>query len=275
VLGCVDIGEPDSLDAALPAAHLDASGVEEWESDAPAHDEAAVLPEQRAAASVGAGRILRITPRGRSYLAGLAPEARRESAFRDNQVLRIGENASVARVLALVPFVEIGRVDEQLDVLITPSTLSNALAAGLDAAAIRQRLEALAPLPEPVSRALVQASAVLGRAQYVSTAGFLWVDDPELRELLRTRRQTADLFLEPSPPGGLLLAPGVDLERVTLRCRTLGVEVVTEKESRSMALSSKAAAVPQPDSENRARSAMRRPSGTRRKESAPGSRRIA
>ena len=129
----------------------------------------------------------------------------------------------------------------------------------------------MAKLPEPLTRALVQASAVLGRAQYVSTPGFLWVDDPELRELLRTRRQTADLFIEPSPPGGLLVAAGVDLERVTLRCRTLGVEVVSEVDSRGGAVSVKAGANLQPDSENRARSGTgRRPSGTRRREPGPG-----
>jgi hypothetical protein len=128
-------------------------------------------------------------------------------------------------------------------------------------------------LPEPLLRALVQASAVLGRAQYVSSPGFRGVADPELRELLRTRRQTADLFIEPSPPGGLLVAPGVDLERVTLRCRTLGVEVFAETDQRNGAVSVKVGASLQPESENRARSATRRPSGTRRREPGPGSRR--
>jgi hypothetical protein len=108
----------------------------------------------------------------------------------------------------------------------------------------------------------------------VSLPGFLWVDDPELREMLRTRRQTADLFIEPSPPGGLLLAPGVDLERVMLRCRTLGVEVVSEVEQRTAA-ASRAGAAPVSDPESRLRSAppTRRPSGTRRRDGAPGSRR--
>jgi hypothetical protein len=211
---------------------------------------------------------LRITPRGRAYLSGVTPDTRRESSFRDSQVLRLGEEVTVAQVLSLVPFVEVGRVDEQLDVVISATSVSNALASGLEAAVIRQRLESVATLPEPVSRALVQASAVLGRAQYVSSPGFLWVDDPELRELLRTRRQTADLFIEPSPPGGLLVAPGVDLERVMLRCRTLGVEVVADGDQRGLVAATKPGAGAQPDSESRARSgtAARRPSGTRRRE---------
>jgi hypothetical protein len=277
ILGVVDVGEPDAADAdGAAAVEADVDSPEAW---GPIDADESGIQETRAATSIGArasaARILRITPRGRSYLSGVTPGVRRESSFRDSQVLRLGEEVSVAQVLALVPFVEMGRVDEQLDVVISSTSVSNALASGLEATVIRQRLESVAALPEPVARALVQASAVLGRAQFVATPGFLWVDDPELRELLRTRRQTADLFIEPSPPGGLLLAPGVDLERVTLRCRTLGVEVVTEADNRTAAISKPGSSVPT-DPESRTRSApTRRPSGTRRREGGgpPGSRR--
>ena len=293
ILGVVDVGEPDAVDvedgaarsrlearSASPSDHAEPSVAhpgddphERWSSESVtshgAHSGAAPRAGERLP------RILRITPRGRAYLSGLTPPGRRESAFRDSQVLRIGEEVSVSQVLAVVPFVEIGRVDEQLDVVMGATSVSNALASGLEAAAIRQRLESIAALPEPVARALVQASAVLGRAQYVSSPGFLWVDDPELREMLRTRRQTADLFIEPSPPGGLLLAPGVDLERVMMRCRTLGVEVVSEADQRVAAASRAGGATSSSaDPESRMRSApTRRPSGTRRREGAPGSRR--
>ena len=60
----------------------------------------------------------------------------------------------------------------------------------------------------------------------MATAGFLWVEDPEVRELLRSRRQTADLFVDPSPPAGLLVQAGVELERLARRCRSLGVELI-------------------------------------------------
>jgi hypothetical protein len=314
ILGVVDVGEPDATEgeasglatakphvrAASIAADDDVDSPDAWEPAAHAQgvtrpgsaagqsaagqSAAAESASERPAQGTGVRRILRVTPRGRAYLSGLTPAVRRESSFRDSQVLRLGEEVTVAAVLALVPFVEIGRVDEQLDVVISTTSVSNALASGLEASAIRQRLESVATLPEPVARALVQASAVLGRAHYVNTPGFLWVDDPELRELLRTRRQTADLFIEPSPPGGLLLAPGVDLERVMLRCRTLGVEVVADAESRTTVASKPG--TPKPgaakpgttlpvDPESRTRSApTRRASGTRRREGAPpGSRR--
>jgi hypothetical protein len=184
-------------------------------------------------------------------------------------VLGIGQDATVAQVLSVVPFVEVGGVDEQLEVLITPGSVSSALAAGMQAGAIRRRLEAIAPLPEPVARSLAQASAVLGRAQYVPTPGFLWVDDPELRELLATRRQTADLFVDPSPPGGLLLAPGVEIDRVVLRCRTVGIEVLVETEKTSAGPATRRGGPP--ESEGRRSALRRRPSGTRKRETAPGS----
>jgi hypothetical protein len=84
-----------------------------------------------------------------------------------------------------------------------------------------------------------------------------------VRELLRTRRQTQDLFVDPSPPGGLLIAPGVELDRVARRCRGLGIEVIVNGNvyrSRSSA-PPRPASVPPP-------AAARRASGTRRRQSA-------
>ncbi|HEX3849818.1 MAG TPA: hypothetical protein VHW01_02560 [Polyangiaceae bacterium] len=184
------------------------------------------------------GPTLRITPRGRAFLSDAVPESRTAAAaaaaagasrFLDTQALRVGATASVGNVISLAPFVEIGGVSgAALDILITPQALSHALSAGFDGEVMRTRLEALAPLPDPIARTLTQASTVIGRAEFVMTQGFLWVEDPEVRELLRTRRQSADLFVDPSPPAGLLLAIGVDLERVARRCRALGVEVLVD-----------------------------------------------
>jgi hypothetical protein len=46
--------------------------------------------------------------------------------------------------------------------------------------------------------------------------------------MLRTRRPTQELFVDPSPPGGLLVTAGTDLDRLARRCRTIGVEVIAE-----------------------------------------------
>lgn len=181
------------------------------------------------------GPTLRITPRGRAFLSDSSGDTKPKSSsdlsrFTDNQALRIGPLTKTGHVLALSPFVEIGAVTGTLDVLITAQTLALALGAGFEADVIQARIELVASLPDPIARTLAQASAVVGRAEFVATSGFLWVEDPEVRELLRTRRQTQDLFVDPSPPSGLLLAPGIDLERLARRCRSLGVEVVVEGE---------------------------------------------
>ncbi len=185
------------------------------------------------------GPTLRITPRGRAYLEGSSPEREPEpSRFVDNEVLRIGGDARTAHVAALAPFVDVGSVARHFDIALTPQAISLALSAGYDTDTIRSRLEEVATLPDPVARLLVQASAVVGRAEFVSCEGFLWVEDSEVREMLQTRRQTADLFVDPSPPAGLLVAPGIDMERLARRCRGLGIEVIVEGEvykTRSMA----------------------------------------
>jgi len=174
------------------------------------------------------GPTLRITPRGRAYLSD-SVESRppgEPSRFLDHQALRIGSGAQTGTIIALAPLVEIGAVGGSLDVLVTQAALSRALSAGFDADVLQSRLEVLAQLPDPIARSFAQASAVVGRAEFVATAGFIWVEDPEVRELLRTRRQTADLFVDPSPPSGLLVQAGIDLERIARRCRSLGVELV-------------------------------------------------
>src|SRR6266545_3140300 len=151
------------------------------------------------------GPTLRLTPRGRALLGGKKPTAEPvASRFMDNQVLRLGPQTRVASVLGLSPLVEIGKVAGQIDVILTPPSLARALAAGVEAEVVKSRIEAVAPLPDNLSRLIAQASVVVGKGTFVLTTGFLWVEDPNVREMLRSRRQTADLFIDPSPPGGLL-----------------------------------------------------------------------
>ncbi len=172
---------------------------------------------------------LRLTPRGRALLAGVEPSFDpAPSKFLDTQVLRVGATAKVGAVLALGAFAEVGRVGAELELLLTPQALARALSAGIESDSLRTRIEAVAPLPDTLSRLLIQASVVIGRASLASCSGFLWIEDPEIRELLRTRRPAAELFCDPSPPGGLLVQPDVDTERLVRRCRALGVEVEAE-----------------------------------------------
>ncbi len=177
----------------------------------------------------GGGATVRLTARGRAYIQGEVPATRVvPSSFLDNHALRFGNETQVGHVVSVAPFVEIGRAQGHLDVVLTQQSLSRALSAGFGMDVITERLRTITTLPDPIERLLLQASAVLGRAEFVACQGFLWVDDAELCELLRTRRQTMDLFVEPSPPGGLLIAPGVELEKLAGRCRSLGIEVVVQ-----------------------------------------------
>jgi hypothetical protein len=203
-LGVIDLGEDDDL-LAPPAAD---------EADAPY-----------------ARVAIKLSARGRSMLNGkpLSVEPS-HSKFLDAHVLRLGTAARIASVLAIAPLVEVSRCADTVDLIVAPQTLARALSAGLEADSLKQRIEAIAPLPESLSRTLAQASVVLGRATFSPASGFLWVEDASVRELLRTRRATGELFVDPSPSGGLLLALGVDLERVVRRCRTVGVEIVIDGE---------------------------------------------
>jgi hypothetical protein len=175
------------------------------------------------------GVALRLTPRGRMLLSGSAPSHDPSpSRFVDAHDLRAGPTAPVAPVLALAAFAEIGRVDDGLHLLITPPGLQKALTAGVDPDTARSRIEAVAPLSDALARTLMQASVVIGRASHVAASGFLWIEDPEVREMLRTRRPVAELFVDPSPPAGLLIAPDVDTDRLVRRRRALGIETEVE-----------------------------------------------
>jgi len=175
------------------------------------------------------GVALRLTSRGRALLTGMdAPADPSSSCFIDTYSLQIHSSTRVAHALALAPFGEVSRIGDKVDVVIAASSVARALSAGLESDTVRARIEAVAVIPDNIAQMLDQASVVLGRATYVAVSGFLWIEDQEVRELLRTRRPVADMFIDPSPPAGLLIGPDVELERLVRRCRTLGVEIESD-----------------------------------------------
>ncbi len=213
----------------LPALGLIDLGSEEEDDVRDARAERAEREENAAQAARDQTIRLRLTPRGRALLANRAPAIDdAPSKFLDTHVLRLGQTARVHAVVALAPFVEVGRAAETVDLIVAPQTLARALSAGFDAEVLRQRIEAIAPLPDTLSRTLAQASIVVGRATFVAAGGFLWVEDGNVRELLRSRRATAELFVDPSPPSGLIVQLGVDLDRLSRRCRTVGIEILVD-----------------------------------------------
>jgi hypothetical protein len=185
--------------------------------------------DARAAKADGSPLAVRVTARGKLLVRGRPSDDEREERevgeFVEPDSLRVGNGALVGNVLRLARAADLVGVAKRLELHFDAATLARGLAAGLEVSELRQRIEAFGQPASGIERALHQTSAVLGRASFVGTAGFLWVDDPDVRELLRTRLANAEAFVEPSPPGGLLVAPGADLERLVRGCRALGVEV--------------------------------------------------
>jgi hypothetical protein len=191
------------------------------------------------------GTTLRVTPRGLTLLkqvlgrrAELQPQAEpggkaepgtsATSTMLDDNTLRVGEQARLSEVLALSPFTEIQAVVPALELRLTSATLGQALAQGVETAQMLQALTRLTQVPEATVALLQHAGAVRGAIEHLACAGFLRIEQSELRELLLSKRQTMDLFLPGSPPGGLLVAPAVDFEQLVRRCRIVGVELTSD-----------------------------------------------
>jgi hypothetical protein len=177
------------------------------------------------------GLALRLTTRGRELISGESGQesrGRTHSELIEPRVLRVGSDVSVLQVFELAPFCEVKTAHSALELAISPSAMARGLAEGFEARVMRERLEALVTLSDELGGALDEAATIVGRATLASASAFLWVDDPDVRDMLRMTAPVADLFVEPSPPGGLLVAAGVDPERLVRRCRALGVEVAVE-----------------------------------------------
>jgi hypothetical protein len=184
--------------------------------------------------SAGSGELsglaLRLTARGRSYLAGTgAQEPGTQSVLVEPRTLRVGTTTCVADAMELTAFADVTAVDPALEVAFGNAALARGLGLGVSAAEMQRRVEALVAPSDELREAFEQAGTVVGRASLAPSSGFLWIEDENVRELLRTRQPAAELFVDPSPPAGLLLALGVDYERVVRRCRALGVEVTVEE----------------------------------------------
>jgi hypothetical protein len=177
------------------------------------------------------GLALRLTSRGRELIgaAGRTMKPPEPSTLVEPRLLRVGGGARVADLLELGAFCDLSAVDNVLELAISPAAVSRGLAAGISAADMRAHLESVVELSEELAGALDEAGTVVGRGSLAPASAFLWIEDPEVREMLRTMQPVSDLFVDPSPPTGLLVAFGVDPERLIRRCRALGVEITIEE----------------------------------------------
>ena len=185
--------------------------------------------------ATGSGELtsvaLRLTTRGRRYIAGETALARgrERGELPEPRLLRVGCGCSVADVLSLGPFVDIAGVEDSLELGVSPGSVARGLAAGIQADEMRALLGAMAPLSDELRTALEQAGTVVGRGSYTMCSGFLWVEDRDVRDMLQNTQSTRDLFVDPSPQGGLLVGASVDPERLVRRCRAVGVEIEVEE----------------------------------------------
>src|SRR5262249_15666688 len=140
-LGVLDLGEADELEDAAPDSSTDE------------------LPETaKKQLEIDRAVTLRLTPRGRTLVGTRkASIDATKSKFLDAPVPRFGPAAKIHAVLGLGGFVEVTRAQDTLDLLVAPQTLARALSAGLEADVLRGRIEAVAPLPDSLSKTLAQA----------------------------------------------------------------------------------------------------------------------
>jgi hypothetical protein len=183
-------------------------------------------------AASGSGELaslaLRLTARGLRMIGNRMGDAAVAGEFTEARQLRVGTSARVAEVLEVTPFVDVRSAEARLELDVSPASVSRGLSVGIQAAEMRKRLSVLSELPADLESALEQAGAVIGRATFTGAAGFLWVSDPEVRHMLMNAPTLADLFVDPSPPGGLIVSPQADAERLVRRCRAMGVEISLE-----------------------------------------------
>jgi hypothetical protein len=147
----------------------------------------------------------------------------------------LGPAARVAPILAASEIVEVAAFGEEPRLEISIPAIEELAASGTEKEAILARVAAIGTVSSELEMLLDDLTRPRQRLDFVEASGFLWVDEPELREQLRGRASTAALFIEPSPSGGLLLKPGVNLERLVRACRAIGIAVQREGERVTLA----------------------------------------
>ena len=128
---------------------------------------------------------------------------------------------------ALKAMLEFEPHDSELCFTISSARIERLVLLGWERDELWSRLSALAEPPPEVAALIDQAVRCDARAEWVAASGFLWVDDARELARLVARKSLAELFIQPSPAGGLLLRSGVPIERVVRACRAIGIEVMS------------------------------------------------
>ena len=190
---------------------------------------------------VGAGEqeaLIRLSARGRAITDGVADtrhpptdlrpaEKPARSSWLGPRVLRLSSSVRVSDAIAfgalgsLVPHAD----GASLTLTIEKDTLRRSHRRGARLRLLRRRLEVIAgPLPEEVVTDFETTAVV--KVALVPATGFLAVDD-SLRRRLLTEDQEESIFYQDSPPGGLLVRPGLAAGSLEALLREVGAVLDT------------------------------------------------
>lgn len=170
--------------------------------------------------------VVRLSARARRWLAGAAaPGAREPSRWEGGGRLRVGPGARVRAILAAAEAGHAIASGGVLTLRIDDGAVAAALGRGGDAGALREALEALAsPLDPGADRAIARAlESLRPRLSIVPVSAFVPIEDPALRERLIRDDELRDLFVSPSPAGGVLVREGVDRSALARALARAGV----------------------------------------------------
>jgi len=183
-----------------------------------------------------AGELVRLSARARAWLGEddklsappptETPTATWEGAGR----LKVGARAAVGAVIALADAANVWLADGEIFVEVTSDTVDRAVQRGVLLETVRDRLLELArSLDAGAERALDAAAKTRIPCELLPVAGFLLLDDERLRDALLADDAARELFVVPSPSGGLLVREGVTHARVSRAVRRNGGEIGARK----------------------------------------------
>ncbi len=184
------------------------------------------------------GPLVRLNRRGLSFVSDEPTEVVSRAHFVDDHTIAVGSADSLAALLALSDLVEVGDLTGGLNLLLSSHLVEAKLSAGADPHELEQRISAVCPPSSQLADILFHAGERLQPVQFVPCSGFVWLDDPRLLQEVRSKRALAALFVEPSPPGGLLVAADVPWDRLVRRCRAAGIDVRRDEQGTARASAS-------------------------------------
>lgn len=184
-----------------------------------------VLDRADRAEALGTSSAVHVAVRTRSLWSQAAPASEAAVAVQALGPLRfeVGPATQIAATLAASALLEPAGFEQRLTFEVSAQSVEQFALAGGTAAQMRALLEPLGTWTDASQALVEEATRSRVRLDLAPAAGFVWIEDEALRERLRTQTGLAALFIEPSPPGGLLVRTGVSLERLLKACRARGI----------------------------------------------------